>query len=259
MNRKLLKNTLLVGITAAFTTVAGATTFTFTGSNYSPGANAIPAQTVGGITISETGVWANINTSGGSPVYAGVDFGSAEIAEYAGAGMGVCNPGEQPSCASPQHQIDNYNGLDFALFSVSAPVSLHDVSVASFGNPTGSGSDDIDLSYAALTTSQFASLNAGTLAVNSVNFTTLSTNDLGSTDYLLNGTGQYFLIGTAITPYYGDGSVSSATADAFKIQTLSVTAVPEPASFFMMGCGILAVAGFGRRRWAAQKKQTQKV
>jgi hypothetical protein len=253
--RALIRNT--AGIALALLASAGlasaSTSFDYTAGSVSPGTNSI-AETFGGITATATAFWANVNNSGTTVTGTSNTFGAtganqAWLGEYSGNGLGVCNPGEQPGCSSPQHQIDNLNGLDFVLFGFSAAVTLNDLKVQSFGNPTGSGSSDVDMSYAILSASQEASLVAGTLVFSSVNFTTFNTANLSSDTYTLSGTGQYVLIGTAVTANYGD-SAGNANPDAFKIQDLVVSSVatPEPASCFLMGSGILAGAVFGRRR-----------
>ena len=238
---------------AGFATAS--TSFNYTGSNVSPSASSI-TETLGGITATATGVWANVNNSGATVTGTGNTFGvaangsAAWLAEYQSDGLGVCNPNEQSGCPAPQHQIDNLNGIDFVNFSFSTAVTLSDVNVVGFGNPTGvNGSyNDVDLSYAILTSAQETSLLAGTLVFSTVNFTTFNTNFFGYNDYSLSGTGQYVLIGAAVTPYYGDSSASQATPDAFKIQYLDVTAAPEPASFILIGSGLMVGALFGRRR-----------
>ena len=92
---------------------------------------------------------------------------------------------------------------------------------------------------------------SGPLLFSTVAFTTETTASTSSpVNYNLSGTGQYVLIGTAVTADYGN---SADTPDAFKIQDMTVTATPEPASFVLIGSGLLMGAIFGRRRRAAKK------
>jgi hypothetical protein len=256
MKGKMAKVFSIGGAILAFTCVAGAsTTFNYTGSAISPGPGNI-AETVGGITATAWAVWANYDSSGstvvqnGANAYGGTqpanaNFATTWLAEYQTNGLAVCNPNEQPSCGVPEHQIDNYHGLEFVLIGFSAAVNLNSVQVQNYGSPTG-GSADVDLSYAVLSASQESSLLGGTLAFNSIAFTTLTSSNLTSDTYTLTGAGQYLLIGTAVTGNYGGDS----TPDAFKIQNVIVNpaSVPEPSSVFLIGSGLIAAAYFGKRR-----------
>jgi len=252
MKTKLSRLFLAAGTILVCTGSATASTsFNFTALGINPSSSStIPSQTLGGITVNEIAVWANVNSSGSTVTGTGPKFvasGTGQtnqpwIAEYSGDGLGVCSVAEQPGCSTspPVHQIDNLNGTEFVLFGFNAAVSLNEVQVQSFGNPTGSGNDYIDMSYAILSASQEASLVAGTLVFSSVNFTTATTGSNSSAfDYNLTGTGQYVLIGTAVTANYGGNTGDSP--DAFKIQDLTVSASPEPASFILIGSGLLAV------------------
>ncbi len=248
------------GMILAFAGAATASTsFNFTGINVSPSAtSSIPNQTLGGITVSELATWANVNVSGSTVTGTSNKFiasGTGQtdqpwIAEYQGDGLGVCSQPEQPGCSTspPVHQIDNQNGVEFVLFGFNAAVSLNDVQVQSFGNPTGSGNPYIDMSYAILSSAQESQLLAGTLVFSTVNFTTETTNSTSSSfNYNLSGTGQYVLIGTSVTANYGGNTGDSP--DAFKIQDLTVSALatPEPASFILIASGLLAVMCFRKR------------
>jgi hypothetical protein len=112
----------------------------------------------------------------------------------------------------------------------------------------------MDLSYALLSATQEQALLGGTLAFNTNLFSTVSVSGVtGQTSQTVNLTGvtQYLLVGTAVTANSGGDHL----VDAFKIQSVSVssvTAAPEPASFLLIGSGLLAGALFGRRRILAK-------
>ena len=79
--------------------------FNYTGATgYGPGVGAVPGETVGGISVTEAGVWAAYNNSGSSVtalaanafsgssgVAANTHFATTDDALYAGDGLAVCN------------------------------------------------------------------------------------------------------------------------------------------------------------------------
>jgi hypothetical protein len=238
---------------AAASVASASTVFSFTGVNYSPGPGSVPAQTVGGVSVTATAFWANVNNSGATVTGSSNDLASTWIGAASGFGLGVCNPNAQSTCgSSPTSQVNNYQGLDFVNFAFNTSVNLNSVYVQGFGNPeSSSGWNDVDLSYTILTMAQEMALFSGTLQFSSLSFTTYNTNFYGNNSYTLSGAGQYVLIGAAVTPYWGD-IASQATPDAFAIQTLTVTqATPEPGSFFLIVAGLVTTAFFGRRRLRA--------
>ncbi len=252
-SKRFLTAILMTGALVLSTGLANASTsFDFTSQSLNPGSansGGSLSMTESGITVTETAWWANVNNSGSTVTGTSSTFARTWLGAYSGNGLGVCNPNEQSGCSSPQHQVDNYSGMDFVLLGFNTAVSLGDLEVQSYGNPKGTGSADVDMSYAILTQAQQTSLLAGTLVFSSLTFTT-DTSSASSATYDLNTTGQYVLIGTAVTKYYGDGTSGSATPDAFKIQSLTVsslTATPEPSTFFLIAP--LAAGLFGLRRF----------
>ena len=49
-------------------------------------------------------------------------FQNANVGQYSGYGLGVCDRNEGLNCDIPVHQVDNSNGYDFVLFQFSSPV-----------------------------------------------------------------------------------------------------------------------------------------
>lgn len=252
MKTKLFKYFLTGAMVLGCTSLASASyVFDYVGGgSFNPGPSSFTegSESTPGVTATATAVWANTTSN---------KLASTWLGEYSGDGLGVCNPNEQSSCSPPQHQVDNYNGFDFVLFGFSTPVSLSSVQLASFGNPTGSGAEYIDFSYTILTSSEYSSYESGNLTPAGLTFTNVNTGTATSGTFGLTGnvtSGEYLLIGASVASNYGN---SADTPDAFKIQELTtnayVTAVPEPASFFLIGSGLLAGAVFGRRRMKAKK------
>ncbi len=121
---------------AAASVASASTVFSFTGVNYSPGPGSVPAQTVGGVSVTATAFWANVNNSGATVTGSSNDLASTWIGAASGFGLGVCNPNAQSTCgSSPTSQVNNYQGLDFVNFAFNTSVNLNSVYVQGFGNP----------------------------------------------------------------------------------------------------------------------------
>jgi hypothetical protein len=180
--------------------------------------------TVGGITVTETG-WSVASTKGTT------HFAPAAVENYNGPlwGLGVCSsrdPGGA-SCSSPYHQIDNANrwglpgGDEFVMLQFSKPVSLDNIEVANYSAIDGSTA--VDLTYytasdALTTNTTLASLGAGT---------TINANSGSGTQVTLGLSGSnvtYLIVGASVPD-------SGKQVDSFKLNALTVTTAPEPATF----------------------------
>lgn len=172
----------------------------------------------------------------------------AYVGEYSGNGIGICTVAEGgAACVGAQHQVDNSGQFEFMLLTFSAQVNLSSITLHNTG-----GSTDMDMSY--WTSPTFMTLNGTNIS------TVGQKNDLcggGGSQPACNPTAlvdplstpgntqvRSLLIAAAYTPGVTGGD---AIADFFKISSLIVT-TPEPASFVLIGSGLLIGAGIGRRR-----------
>jgi hypothetical protein len=196
--------------------------------------------TAGGLTVTETG-WSVANTNGTT------HFAPAAVDNYNGPvwGLAVCSSNDPggAACLSPYHQIDNANtsglpgGDEFVMFQFSKPVNLGGIEVANYASMDGSTA--VDLTYytaaAALTTNTaLASLGAGT---------TMNANSGSGRQMTLNMSGSnvtYLIVGASVPD-------AGTLVDSFKLNALSVTTTPEPATFGATAF-CLAVLGIARLR-----------
>ena len=188
-------------------------------------------------------------------------FYASRLHDYGTHGLGVCNPYEQnnsSSCSSngnpSEHQVDNYDGDDFVMFQVSSaglPVAVKNFIVtihylASDWDVTfylGNAAASLNLASGHDTDNSPIGVGFSS-TVGSVN----NSNDL-SVD-IGNSTAYNTLI---------FGTRLGARDDGFKIKSLSFETVgggtgtnetiPEPATFAMLGAGLLGL-GYWRRKTA---------
>jgi hypothetical protein len=196
--------------------------------------------TVSGITVTETG-WSVASTKGTT------HFAPAAIDNYNGSlwGLGVCSsrdPGGM-SCLNPYHQIDNADrwglpgGDEFVMLQFSEPVSLDSIEVSNYAAMNGSTA--VDLTYytasdALTTNTTLASLGAGT---------TINADSGSGTQVALGLSGsnvRYLIVGASVPD-------SGTQIDSFKLNALSVTTTPEPATFGVTAF-CLAALGIARLR-----------
>ena len=177
----------------------------------------------------------------------------ASADEYTGNGVGICsvNDGSLSGCiaTAPQHQVDNQYGTEYLVINFSQAIDLTNVVLKNFGTCSGC-SVDMDMSYWTSTTSLSSLSSIPTTGWTSDNCSGSGCIASGLTDSLVvNGTGVKTLIIAA-----GTFSGNDSNFDYFKVSSLTgttysqIVGTPEPASFLLIGSGLLAGALFGRRR-----------
>ena len=179
-------------------------------------------------------------------------FANASLGQYS-FGLGVCNDVEIASnstCTSnpPEHAIGNSGNFDFVLLTFSQPVTSVSLVLSTFNT-----AQDTDVTYYVGSCGSVPNntVNCGpngkTLAnINTIaglsnvqthsDLTTLTTNRTVTLD--LTGTGSagvnWVLVGaTTLTNYTGN--------DYFKLESMSYTTTPEPATFGLAGAALLGL------------------
>jgi hypothetical protein len=193
-----------------------------------------------------------------------------------------------PGCSSPNHQVDNASSgsgygagpVDFVLITFSTAVNLSSIQLGFFGS--NSSSDLQNMSYwtnvattvvngVTIYNSSDQTSTGAVKEVSTVSTTGESTLTCDATagqadscatngnslTYGATNAGTGSFSGTNVTSLliaaqYAPG-ITAANTSYFKIQDLTVTnyspaGVPEPASFVLIGSGLLAGALVGRRR-----------
>lgn len=241
----MLRNLLLSGVFSA-AAWAAPITFTFGGSGVMADGASL-ASTISGLTVTVT-AWSTTGNGGG----AGGTLQTARIGRYGTNGIGICNDNEG-TCPSNEHTVDNNGASDFMLFVFSTPVDLQSLGITSWG--------DTDITY-------FTGVSgfAGPLGYTVANIDDLAGNgwtrrsDIVNAPALpstisLTGTNVTALLLGARTPDVVCSQTSpTCNVDRFKIRTLTVEVppgeeeVPEPATMFLTGGGLIAAALIRRNR-----------
>jgi hypothetical protein len=193
--------------------------------------------------------WSNTGSGG--------DLATADLGQYNPFGLGVCNSSELAAaggCQPPQHAIDNSGHLDFVLLTFSQPVQ----SITLTLSPFNTINDPMNATYIVgdcKPTPTSCSPNGKTVSMESAmtGFSTVSVTGLNSGNpahdvtLTLNLTGT----GTSGVNWVLIGANISETDDYFKLEGMTYSTTPEPATLGLAG---IALLGIGLLR--ARKKRS---
>jgi hypothetical protein len=259
----------------------------------SPAAAATPVATTAPIKFTlnmyDTGLGATTNTIGNNYKYQVTTAGGEKLdvmvsawsrqldntikqgtlASFGTNGLGIFQQGE--SRDGNFHQIDNVNGWEFVTLQFSRAVTLTGGTLNAFtlaktdanGNPLKDANgnivyrdykdNDAFIGWGNNTTGAWNK----SLSLQSYNWDQLSGSLMGSGNTNSDGTAAqtFNLTNAAANTWMIGGSINGPDSlnDAFKLAQLTVTAVPEPATWAMMLVGFAMVAGAARYRRRSTK------
>jgi hypothetical protein len=232
------------GMLCAFALTAGAATVTF---DFETSGGTVGGGSPFGDTRTYTnGIYSVTASAFSLPGNLSGNFTTAQLNQYSGLGLAVCDQDEGAGCGNPQHQIDNSGDIDFVLFKFFVSGVLTTIDPASIIiNPFDVWDKDatywVGNNSANLSTLALATLGMGGRIDDDDPGSTINTDPRTLT--LGGGSGNALLIAARLP-----GNGADSDIDRFKIESLTInTTVPEPATFGLAG---LALVGLGllRRR-----------
>jgi hypothetical protein len=202
---------------------AGTVTFDFAAENSGSWASSI-AYSEGGI-----GLTVSAKTTDGQ---------SAKVRTWAGAGLGVCNVNEQRAwCPGGEHQIDSYGLNEVVVLTFSRIVTMTQIAFNYVDT-----NDTFDLVVGGATALDNAALPDSWMAV---------VDPAGPHTEMIFGIGAGSTTVRQCSTWRGQTKCWDETLDsAFKLKSVTVAAVPLPATALLLA-GALGLLALGSRRRAA--------
>lgn len=169
------------------------------------------------------------------------NFTPGQLNQYSGLGLAVCNntplTPEGSNCSNPEHQVDNYAGYDFVLFVFNTSVDPASITI----NPYGPFDRDVTYWVGNLSAS-LSTLSLSNMGLGSRTDDDSTVSDNSRSVSLGGGTGNALLIAARLS-----GNNADSNIDRFKIESLTLNAVPEPATFGLAGLALIGLVLVRRR------------
>lgn len=200
------------------------------GSGYSN----VRTYTDNGVTITVTG-WSVTGSNF-------TTFQSANVGQYSGYGLGVCDQKEGgTNCAAPDHQVDNATAYDFILVQFSKSIVLPSFTIQPYGTY------DRDVTY--YTGNAASGLNLTGVALSGLSALGLTNTHNDDSTVSSNARIVDLITGAVNTILFGARVGGDSNSDYFKIAGFdaTVSSAPEPATYAIVGAALLVLSIVSRR------------